>query len=622
MNFPNGNENRSRNAVLSGAFLSLLGACGGGDDSPVSAPATPQALVCDDTLKAQFAPDANTTVVAVKSFRKGDALTLGTAVASTPVATADACMVKLIVGPGNPGPAGAPSTSPGIGMEIWLPARTAWNQRVHNFGSGSWSGGTTASSALSLNSQRALIAMDEGAVTSYTDNGKQVTDGSFAMLPDGTINKTLWVDFATRSLREQAVKTKALAAAFYGSAPKYSYFEGVSQGGRQGLNIAQTLPEQYDGIIANMPAINWAMWTIESVYPQVLFERDLGGRGLTRAQQDLMSNAAIAACDLVGGQHMGYIPDPSACKYDPSLDTSVLCASDGGTNATTACVTKKQATTMNKIWYGITADGTVPSPAQDNGWISAFSPVLPNGNQRAWGHARGTSTYSMQYEKFGVSGAANPDGVASALGTDMVALALQNPAYATPSFKNATGDGQSLWKTLSYPQIANAVDRGNALQPQFAYMDSNNPDLSAFKARGGKMMTYHGLADESIPPAGTVNYYNRVVAQLGGPANVQSFYRLYLLPGIGHLTPNGTSNPNADPPYFENIEYGMGGLLLAGNNKTQYQLLTDWVEKGIAPDNIVLKAPKSGATAPACAFPQKATYNSGDPKVAASYSCR
>src|SRR5258705_9527810 len=83
-------------------------------------------LKCDDTLKDDFSPDSLTTVLLVKAFKKGDALTLGTPNPTTPIAANDACVVKLLVGPGNPGPAGAPSTSPGIGIEIWLPAPQHW----------------------------------------------------------------------------------------------------------------------------------------------------------------------------------------------------------------------------------------------------------------------------------------------------------------------------------------------------------------------------------------------------------------------------------------------------------------------------------------------------------------
>ena len=597
-------------AAVVAASTALVG-CGGSDSS---APA-PVALTCDDSMKTAFRPDADTTVVAVKAFKKGDALLLsGTATPQTPVAANVVCMVKLNVGPGNPGPAGAPSTSTGIGIEIWLPAKANWNNRVHAVGGGGWMGGA-AGSATAIASMPGLwdsagIAGGEGAVSSLTDTGHSIGDGSFALNADGTINKALWTDFASRAIHEQAVKTKALATAYYGSAPKYMYFEGGSTGGRQGLNLAQNNPADYDGIVANYPAINWSRFITAELYPQIVYQRDLGGTPLTTAQQDLVSNAAIAACDVVGGQHLGYILDPSACTYDPTADASVLCTASGGSNATAACVSTTQATAMNKIWYGMTSDGSVPSPATDNGWAEAATSTLPgSGTHRWFGQTRGTSLYGAFFGVFGLNGLTSPNGPFT-IASDQVALELQNPTIAEPAFKNATGNGQSLWKSLSYAQLANAFDRGVALQAEFGTINTDNSDLSAFKNRGGKMLAWHGLADELIMPQGTVNYYNRVAAQMGGLASVQGFYRLYLVPGLGHGTPNGTSNPAAAPPNFTPTQ--------------MYDLLTNWVEKDVVPDQVTLQSSAGAVTKsrPICVYPKKATYaGTGDPNVAASYSC-
>ncbi len=107
------------------------------------------------------------------------------------------------------------------------------------------------------------------------------------------------------------------------------------------------------------------------------------------------------------------------------------------------------------------------------------------------------------------------------------------------------------------------------LQPQFGNINTDNPDLSAFKNRGGKMLTWHGeLTDEPIMAQGTVNYCNSVVARNGGLSDIQGFYRLYLVPGAGHGDPNGTSNPAAEVPYFTPTQF--------------YDALTAWVEKGTA----------------------------------------
>ncbi|WP_128002635.1 tannase/feruloyl esterase family alpha/beta hydrolase [Piscinibacter defluvii] len=579
-----------------------LSACGGGGNTPPP----PVALTCDDTLKTAFKPDAQTSVVAVKAFKKGDALLLsGTAGGSTPAAASDICMVKLTVGPGNAGPAGAPSTSVGIGIEIWLPAKAAWNGRVHALGGGGWQGGTAGSATAIASTAAADVAANEGAVSSTTDTGHSTPGtGAFAMNPDGTINQTLWTDFASRGIHEQAVKTKALATAYYGSAPKFAYWEGGSTGGRQGLSLAQNHPEDYDGMVALYPAINWTRFITSELYPQIVYQRDLAGTPLSKAQSDLVSNAAIAACDVVGGQHLGYILDPSACTYDPTKDANVLCVASGGTNTTSSCVSTAQAQAMNKIWYGMTTDGTAPDPAADNGWSQAASSTLMgSGNQRWFGLTRGTTFYSPIFV-----GLASPD-LEFPIASDMVALELQNPTIAGAGFQNATGNGQSLWKQMSYGQLSNAYDRGVALQTQFGGIDTNNPDLSAYKNRGGKILTWHGLADELIVPQGTINYYNRVAAQMGGMPGVQSFFRLYMVPGQGHGTPNGTSNPAAVIP-----------AVAPGQ---MYALLTDWVENGTAPDQVTLQTTSGSATRsmPMCVYPKKITYVTGDPAVAASFSC-
>ena len=585
-------------------------------------PAAPP-LKCDDSLKVAFRPDKSTTVVLVRMFRKGEQLRLspgglsqgasGLPVMQTPVAPNDLCMVKMNVGPGNPGPADAPSTSTGIGIEVWLPLPEHWNGRIHAIGGGGWVGGPAGSPTAIADMRVPIVAGVEGAVSSFTDGGhsgvrlgQPSSGGDFAMSPDGTINQTLWNDLNVRSLHEQAEKTRALTRAFYGRLPSHSYWDGASQGGRQAYSLAQNHPDDYDGIIGNMPAINFTRFGVAGLYAHLLFQHELGGQPLSETQQDLVSTAAIHSCDRVGGQHLGYILDPAACRYDPTKDAGVLCRKDGGNNDTPACVTPVQAAVFNRIWYGLTADGSVPPPQEDNGWDKPIS------SPRVWfGLTRGTSLYNAFYSQLfhvnaGQASVAGPFGIS----TDMVALSLQNPTMAGPSFHNASGNGADFWKSLSYGQLANAAARGDALDAAFGHNNTDNPDLSAFQSRGGKLLTWHGLNDEMIPVQGTIRYYDRVVAKMGGVATVQSFYRLYLLPGNGHGSPNGTANAAAHPPQFGPMQF--------------YDLLVRWVEKGSAPDRIDLASPEGSPlriSQPVCAYPQRASYVSGDPFVAASYTC-
>jgi hypothetical protein len=604
-------------AVSAVTGLSLT-ACGSSDDNNNAALSTnvqaaQSTLVCDDSLKTAFAPDANTKVTLVKPFKKGDALLLsGTASATTPTASNDVCMVKLNVGPGNTGPADAPSTSPGIGIEVWLPTPANWNNRIHVKGGGGWQGtaessittvvGTTTGSSGSS----ATTAMVEGAVSATTDTGHvgsnpSSRDASWAMNPDGTINTTLWKDFSERAIHEMAVKTKALTKAYYGKDARYSYFNGFSTGGRQAHKEAQANPADFDGILAGAPAFNWTKFITSELYPQIVYQRDLNGVNLTSGQLSLLGNAAINACDTAGGQHLGYIPDPSQCTYDPTRDAAVLCsgvAGNGGiagTSTSASCVNLAQATAMNKIWYGQTPDGSVPDPKADNGWA-----VTPAPNQKWYGVTRGTDVNG------GLGGATQ-----FPIASEMVALELQNPLLASTQFRNATGNGANGWKNLAYADLSNAWDRGVALQTAFANINTDNPDLSAFRTRGGKMIMYHGLSDVLIFPQGSINYYNRVANQMGGIQSIQSFYRFYLVPGMSHGFSNGTANPNANPPLPTNDQL--------------YKALTDWVENGAAPGAVTANAAATATTPaksrPLCLYPLKATYTSGDPNQAASYTC-
>lgn len=593
--------------VLLGTGMTwLLTGCGGGAgataDQLLQPPQTK--LSCDDSMKTAFKPDALTTVLLVKAFKTGDPLLLtGSASPSTPLAINDVCMVKLNVGPGNPGPAVAPSTTAGIGIEVWLPTPANWNGRIHVKGGGGWAGGvhgsTTALAGTGNDTagSTSLTAMVEGAVSSSTDTGHANTAnyGSFAMQPDGSINLQGWKDFSERSIHETAVKTKALTQAFYGKAASYTYWNGFSTGGRQAMKAAQTFAQDFDGILAGAPGINWTRFSAGHMAPQVVMERDLGGVRITAAQQTLVSNAAINACDVVGGTHLGYVADPSSCAYDPTLDASVLCVANGGTNAMASCVSPEQANAFNKIWYGHTEDGTIPSPAADNGTGVALAP-----GQRWYGPPRGSNLSNFL-------GGPLPNS------SSHVVLSLQNPAYGLPSFINATGNGVNLWKTFTYPQLANAAERGLALQGPFANIDTDNPDLSAFKARGGKLLMYHGLADSLIKPAGSVHYYNRVLQTMGGLAQVQDFYRFYQVPAMFHGFSNGSANANANPPLPTNAQL--------------YASLTNWVEKGIAPERLemisaITPLDPVAKTYPLCLYPKKAVFVSGNPKVTSSYSCQ
>jgi len=591
------------------AAVSLAAGCGGGDDAPAPAPApAPQALTCDDSMKTAFVPDASTTVLVVKSFKAGDPIALSGTTGTPPTAQKDLCFVKLNVGPGSPGPASAPSTSPGIGIEIWLPTPANWSEKIHNMGGGGWAGGVNyASTTLIATTGNAATAASENSVVGATNTGHSIGNGSFAMNPDGTVNTALWQDFSERSLHELALKTKALAAAYYLKPQKFAYWEGCSTGGRQGYKIIQNHADDYNGYVVGAPAFNWTKFITAELYPQIVFQRDLGGVNLTSAQQAQVNAKAVSACDVVGGQHLGFILNPEQCAYDPTKDAAALCTGTVGaggvvgTNAGADCVTPVQAQAMNKIWFGQTADGTAPDPAANNG----FNPNLTDG-QIWYGLTRGTTLT-------GLAGT-NPFSIAS----DMVALELQDPTLATPAFTNAVGNGANGWRNLTYGQLANASAQGVALQPFFGNINTDNADLSAAKASGAKIIQYHGIADTLIPTANSTNYYTRVANLDGGYAKTQAYDRLFLVAGMGHCSGVGTAQ-------------GTAGVSPAANANSVplpapgqwFSALTNWVENGVAPSSLTLQSADASASQLVCPYPQKPTYNgTGAINAAASYTCK
>jgi feruloyl esterase len=585
------------------------------------------ALACDDRLQAAFKPDAHTEVRLVHQFRKGDGLSLdGTPSGMT--ALADLCLVKLNIGPGNPGPAGAPSSSRGIGVEIWLPSPQNWNGRIHQLGAGGFSGIPTISSLTKLvifgGFSPAMVSGSEGSVSAITDTGHvsplmgpaASMDGSFAMNPDGTINTRLWKDFASRGDHEAALKIKALTALFYGRAATHAYFEGCSGGGREALSSAQLYPDDFDGILAGAPGINWTRVITADLYAQIVIQRDLDGKPLTPEQLDLVSSHAVSACDAnLNGEHDGFISDPAQCRYDPSRDRDVLCKASGGLNDTSACVTRRQAMAINKMWYGQTVDGSAPNPKVSSGYAAKLDP-----GQVWFGIPRGaplTSAGNFPITN-GVAHSAGGVPMPFKIAAEQLALELQNPKMGPPEFHNDTGNGADEWMSLSYRDFARAQEEGTRLQPEFGYVNSDNPDLRGFRDHKAKMIQYQGTADQLLPIQGSINYYTRVAEKMGGFTEIQKFYKFYPIIGLNHCG-------------FTNFVNGVAGVSPPAKQRLPefedarrqlYSTLIDWVEKGAEPPTLTLGNATRTDTRPFCAFPQKLKFKGGDRSAAASYVCQ
>jgi feruloyl esterase len=200
------------------------------------------------------------------------------------------------------------------------------------------------------------------------------------------------------------------------------------------------------------------------------------------------------------------------------------------------------------------------------------------------------------------------------IATDQVALSLQNPKLASASFHNATANGEDRWKDLSYSQLAEAQAQGEVLSTAFGGINTDNPDLSRFRNRRGKMLLYYGMADQLIPIQGATAYYEKVARQMGGHAAVRQFYRYYQVPGMGHCAGVGSVNgrkgvsPAADPP-----------LPAPGQ---LFSALTEWVEKGNSPQDLTIHNSDSSVSRPLCEYPTRLKYVGGERSRSSSYKCQ
>ncbi|MEJ5989329.1 tannase/feruloyl esterase family alpha/beta hydrolase [Ramlibacter sp. PS3R-8] len=609
---------------LTGAVLAaaLLPACT--SVAPVQ-PAASRTLACDDGIKTSFKPDANTTVVSVRRVAKGEQIIAVDS--TTPVTIArDMCLVKLLVGPGSTATErdrSARSYSEGIGMEVWLPERAGWNERIRNYGGGGWVGGGHRYADKIGSKLPALANANMGYASSTHDGGQpHYQDASFAFLSSGSINQDSFWDMNSRAIHEQAIKTRALVEAYYGRAPRFSYYDGHSQGGRQGLKAAQEWPEQYDGFLIGQPAVSVPKFSLSSLYPQVVMKMELGFTALDKpaatafARKVAAVNArAVASCDR---EKLGFLLDPAACTYDPLREAEALCTSavgEGvlGTNADAAtCMSPKEALALNKIWHGPTSDGSYV-PVSNQSYANRSGAVL-GPKQLWWGFPRGSSL----------------NGVITGASTDMLAIAMADVRYAgdanagggTP-ITNTSTPVRNRWQELTYASYADAFQRVSAQQMLRDYM-TDKPELAQFRRLGRKMILWSGLAEDVIPPQGSVNYYERVKAAAGGDAETQKFLRMYNMPGMAHSSQGRASTVGGN----NNI---VPMPMLPGNanqNPTPEQdplfsALVDWVERGVAPEQIVIRSRDNATAYPICVYPKKITWNgSGPAKEAGSYSCK
>ena len=333
--------------------------------------------------------------------------------------------------------------------------------------------------------------------------------------------------FGYSSEHQLARAMKSVVRAFYGRKPAYSYFSGVSDGGHEALVLAQRYPADFDGIIAGAPANNWApLLGLFEPWVAAANRSAQGGQILTAEKLPALHAAVMAAC----ADENGVIKDPRACAFDPA---SMRCPA--GSDQPN-CLTDEQIRVVRDEYRG-------PSDKDGHG---LFDGGEPYGSELAW----------AGWILMPAADAAAPADTYGAL----IGLAYLSEMAFLP---NPRGD-----YTLN--NVPFTVAMHEQLEQLGGIYNATDPDLSAFRANGGKIIIYHSWADQAIPPFATIDYYRAVITQAGGLPAVQSFSRLYMIPGLYHC------------PCGQKVD---------GDPATTVQFmpqLVAWVERGEAPGSITL----------------------------------
>jgi hypothetical protein len=412
-----------------------------------------------------------------------------------------------------------------------------WNGRNRDLGGGGYAGAVGP----------VFSSTDRGYVGSSTDTGHTGGSGSFALNPDGTLNSGLIVDFARNGIHQQHVWGVQLAQTYYGQTPVRKYWMGCSTGGRQGHYQAQNFPKDFDGILAGAPAFNWDRFITAELWPQVVMNNEVHAV-IPATKLNAVTNASIAACDGQDGITDGLIQDPRACTYSA---TQFICTGFGGNSTDPNCLAPWEAAAVDKIWNG---------------------PKDSFGNQAWYGLERGTLLGFLA-------------------GSIPFPIATDHFRYWI--HQNASFDWHTVTESSFFDDMMTSIDK-------FEEVIGTDDPLKDFRKAGGKMITYHGLADPLIFPRGTYHYYNHVLQ--GNYKETQKFYRFFPYPGGGHCA--GGTGPQIDA-------------------EALFSTLVNWVEGGVAPNFVVARQTTPVVrTRKICMYPNVLVYNgSGSTDDESNFHC-
>ncbi|TIA35403.1 tannase and feruloyl esterase [Aureobasidium pullulans] len=435
-----------------------------------------------------------------------------------------------------------------INVSIWAPKPDDWNRRILALGGGGY--------AATFDHLYQTAAAGKEFVAIDTDSGHSsgmtsAFDTSWALDADGKINTHLIQDWGFRTLGEMSVIGKHIVEEYYNRLPDYAYFTGCSGGGRQGLVLAQRYPNAFDGILAAAPAINLETFIPAAYWPTQVM------RGLkvypAPCEIEEFTKAAIQQCDALDGDEDGIISMPESCLFEASTLIGREFSCDGEQRR----FTKEAAMVVEAAWNGVHGQGVE--------WYGLNKDA--DLTQSAITTSCNTGTEDCRYDNH------NRD--------------LFNPWFRSFAAKDSEFDVGNMNTSTFFSLLSTSIiEFRNAV-------GADDPDLRAFQAAGGKMISWHGMADTIIPPAGTTAYYQRV---LQATNNTIDFYRHFETPGVGHCVSGAAGLP----------ERALGQLMA-------------WVERGKEPE--VLLASKNGSNISLCPWPKRRVYVGPDPKVVGSFIC-
>lgn len=423
---------------------------------------------------------------------------------------------------------------------------------------GRWNGkmltGGVGGQAGYYNYRELVRGVRRGYASASTDTGHKAADRHWLLGEPARAQ-----NYAHRSNHLLAVKGKAIIAAYYARAPKHAYFVGCSGGGRQALTEAQRYPADYDGIIAGAPGPKTPEMSARRMWEMQQHSRR--DATMSAAHWRLIARAGAAACDRRDGLEDGIADDPRSCPFEIGALRCIGAPSDN-------CLTEAQVELARRVY----------APLHDEDGKRVDDGLLP-----------------------GVLVRPEPLPEPLTPGAPYLAVAL----FGDGVHRDRNWDPRNFRIARDLPAIDRVMD-----------LHADIPDLSAFEARGGKLIVYQGWADPLVAAQPTVDYFEAVERTMGGRERTSRFARLYMVPGMDHCI--GGTGPDR-----------FGG---AGDDAprvdAQHDLLSaleEWVERGIAPQQVVATQVIDGKvtrTRPLCPHPQRARYRVGSVDEAGSFECR